>query len=111
MVATRCHSGPAAIPARRGGALVCDKTLHGGGRCDSAHTRLQPYLVVALVGGQIMRRPTFNDTRRQPAVAASREALNGKECGEHGSAIREKPSRIPLPMMLIIGALMGASSD
>ena len=56
-----------------------------------------------------MGRPTFNDVRRQAASASSRESLNGNEC-ERGGVLNENAGRIPIPMMLIIGALMGASS-
>jgi hypothetical protein len=66
--------------------------------------------LVALIGGQIMRRPAFSDARRQPASAGSREALNAKDGNERDS-LQENGRRIPMPMMLIIGALMGASRD
>jgi hypothetical protein len=55
-----------------------------------------------------MRRPIFNDTRRQPAPAGAREVLAGKESDER-DRLKENPHRIPIPMLLIIGALMGAS--
>jgi hypothetical protein len=54
-----------------------------------------------------MRRPTFSDTRRQPAPAGAREH-HGKESNER-DVLQENSHRIPMPMMLIIGALMGAT--
>jgi len=54
-----------------------------------------------------MRRPTLSDIRRQPAPAGAREH-RGKESNER-DAFKENPHRIPIPMLLIIGALMGAS--
>ena len=58
-----------------------------------------------------MRRSTFNYARRQSASASSREPLNAKECSERAGALNENTGRIPIPMMLIIGALMGASTS
>ena len=57
-----------------------------------------------------MKRPNFSDSRRQPAPAVSREAGSGKE-GNERDDVPENVQRIPLPMMLIIGALMGVSRD
>ena len=57
-----------------------------------------------------MRRSTFNDARRQAASASSREPLNAKECSERAGA-NETGVRIPIPMMLIIGALMSAGTS
>ena len=57
-----------------------------------------------------MKRPNFSDSRRQPVPASSREAVSGKE-GNERDGVQENVQRIPLPMMLIIGALMGASRD
>ena len=58
-----------------------------------------------------MRRSTFNDARRQAASASSGEPLNAKESSERAGTRNENASRIPIPMMLIIGALMGASTS
>jgi hypothetical protein len=57
-----------------------------------------------------MRRPTFKHAGRRPASTGAREMVHGKECNERAGH-QESTSRIPMPMMLIIGALMGASID
>jgi hypothetical protein len=57
-----------------------------------------------------MKRPTFADSRRQPAQAGSCETVSGKECNER-DGLQQNTQRVPMPMMLIIGALMGASRD
>ena len=57
-----------------------------------------------------MKRPNCNDSHRQPAAAGSREAVSGKE-GSGREDLQESAQRVPMPMMLIIGALMGASRD
>jgi hypothetical protein len=58
-----------------------------------------------------MRRSTFNDARGQAASASSREPLNAKECSERAGTLNENAGRIPIQMMLLIGALMGASTS
>jgi hypothetical protein len=57
-----------------------------------------------------MKRPKFSDPHRQPLPAGSREAVSGKE-GNEREGVRENVQRVPMPIMLIIGALMGASRD
>ncbi|SHN83088.1 hypothetical protein [Bradyrhizobium erythrophlei] len=57
-----------------------------------------------------MKRPNFSDSRRQPVPASSREAMGGKE-GNERDGVAENAQRVPIPMMLIIGALMGGSRD
>jgi len=78
--------------------------------CENVHIRQERYLLVALTGGQSMRRPTLNEAGRRPASAGSRDKLHGKEAGERDGR-KENASRIPMPMMLIISAMMGANSD
>jgi hypothetical protein len=57
-----------------------------------------------------MKRPNLGDPRRQPAPAGSREIVSGKE-GCERDGVAENAQRVPMPMMLIIGALMGGSRD
>jgi hypothetical protein len=57
-----------------------------------------------------MKRPNFSDSRSQPVPASSGEAVSGKE-GNERDGVAENAQRVPMPMMLIIGALMGGSRD
>jgi hypothetical protein len=57
-----------------------------------------------------MKRPDLGDSRRQPAATGSREVVSGKE-GSARDGVADNARRVPMPMMLIIGALMGASRD
>jgi hypothetical protein len=57
-----------------------------------------------------MKRQNFSDSRRRPVPASSREAVSGKE-GNERDGVQDSAQRVPIPMMLIIGALMGGSRD
>jgi hypothetical protein len=57
-----------------------------------------------------MKRPNLGDLRRPPVPAGSREVVSGKE-GCERDGVAENARRVPMPMMLIIGALMGGSRD
>ena len=57
-----------------------------------------------------MKRPNLSDSRRQPVPASSREVVGGKE-GNKRNGVQENAQPVPMPLMLIIGALMGGSRD